>query len=57
MLTVATSGGTSGPFSTSVGVFEPRQEESMEQRLQQELQNTSFKEWKSAGFEPEKSPK
>ena len=26
----------------------------VEERLKQELQNTSFKEWKAAGFEPEK---
>lgn len=32
-----------------------KKEDEMEERLKQELQNTSFKEWKSAGFEPEKT--
>ena len=34
-----------------------KKEDEMEERLKQELQNTSFKEWKSAGFEPESKTK
>ncbi|CAL1161971.1 unnamed protein product [Cladocopium goreaui] len=30
------------------------EKDEVEERLKQELQNTSFKEWKAAGFEPEK---